>query len=105
MRRNIAALLRYHDYEPIEAEDGRTGSEAARREKPHLVSCDLIMHELNRHGVLQTLRLEANLCEAFPEGGVMGLSAQHPNRSTGGSSRVPSDTPAADHAIARACIA
>ncbi len=61
MRRNITALLRYHDYEPIEAENGRKGIEAARRKKPDLVLCDVMMPELDGHGVLQALQQDADL--------------------------------------------
>ncbi|HSY19369.1 MAG TPA: response regulator transcription factor [Candidatus Acidoferrales bacterium] len=61
MRRNIAALLRYHDYEPLEAENGRVGVEVARREKPDLVLCDVMMPELDGHGVLQALQQDAGL--------------------------------------------
>ena len=61
MRRNISALLRYHDYTPIEAENGRKGIEAARREKPDLVLCDVMMPELDGHGVLQALQQEPEL--------------------------------------------
>ena len=61
MRRNVTALLRYHDYEPIVAENGRKGIEAARREKPDLVLCDVMMPELDGHGVLQALQQDADL--------------------------------------------
>jgi len=61
MRRNITALLRYHDYDPIEAENGRKGVELARREKPDLILCDVMMPELDGHGVLQALQQEAEL--------------------------------------------
>jgi DNA-binding NarL/FixJ family response regulator len=61
MRRNITALLRYHDYEPVEAENGRKGIELARREKPDLILCDVMMPELDGHGVLQALQQEADL--------------------------------------------
>jgi len=61
MRRNIATLLRYHEYEPIEAENGRKGIEAAHREKPDLVLCDVMMPELDGHGVLQALQQDADL--------------------------------------------
>lgn len=61
MRRNITALLRYCDYEPIAAENGRLGIEAARREKPDLVLCDVMMPELDGHGVLQALQRDASL--------------------------------------------
>src|SRR5436190_8992583 len=61
MRRNMSALLRYHDYEPIEAENGRKALEAARRKKPDLVLCDVMMPELDGHGVLQALQQDPEL--------------------------------------------
>jgi DNA-binding NarL/FixJ family response regulator len=61
MRRNITALLRYHDYQPIEAENGRVGVALAQREKPDLVLCDVMMPELDGHGVLQALQQNAEL--------------------------------------------
>src|SRR2546427_4797392 len=61
MRRNIAALLRYHEYEPIQAENGRKGLELARREKPDLILCDVMMPELDGYGVLQALQQDAGL--------------------------------------------
>ncbi len=61
MRRNIAALLRYHEYETVEAENGRKGVELARREKPDLILCDVMMPELDGYGVLRALQAEANL--------------------------------------------
>ena len=53
MRRNITALLRYKEYEPIAAENGRRGVEMARREKPDLILCDVTMPELDGYGVLR----------------------------------------------------
>jgi len=61
MRRNITALLRYYDYEPIAAENGRKGVELARREKPDLILCDVMLPELDGHGVLQALQNDAML--------------------------------------------
>ncbi|MDB6067154.1 MAG: DNA-binding response regulator [Pedosphaera sp.] len=61
MRRNITALLRYYDYEPIAAENGRAGVETARREKPDLILCDVMMPELDGYGVLQALQTDAVL--------------------------------------------
>jgi DNA-binding NarL/FixJ family response regulator len=61
MRRNITALLRYHDYESIAAENGRQGVEMARREKPDLILCDVMMPELDGYGVLQTLQTDPAL--------------------------------------------
>ncbi len=61
MRRNITMLLGYHDYEPIAAENGRVGVETARREKPDLILCDVMMPELDGYGVLQALQADATL--------------------------------------------
>jgi DNA-binding NarL/FixJ family response regulator len=61
MRRNITALLRYYDYEPIAAENGRTGVETARRENPDLILCDVMMPELDGFGVLQALQADSTL--------------------------------------------
>jgi DNA-binding NarL/FixJ family response regulator len=61
MRRNITALLRYHDYASIAAENGRAGVEAARRGKPDLILCDVMMPELDGYGVLQALQADASL--------------------------------------------
>ena len=61
MRRNITTLLRYYDYEPIAAENGRVGVAAARRERPDLILCDVMMPELNGYGVLQALQTDPAL--------------------------------------------
>ncbi len=61
MRRNIITLLRYHNYQPIAAENGRVGLALAQREKPDLVLCDVMMPELDGHGVLQALQQNIGL--------------------------------------------
>src|SRR5512139_1932647 len=61
MRRNITALLGYYDYLPIAVENGRLGVEAARRGKPDLILCDVMMPELDGYGVLQALQSDASL--------------------------------------------
>ena len=61
MRRNIITLLRYYDYEPVAAANGREGVEAARRERPDLILCDVMMPELDGYGVLQSLQTEKAL--------------------------------------------
>jgi len=61
MRRNITALLRYYDYEPIAAESGRQGLELARREKPDLILCDVMLPEVDGHGVLQAMQTDTAL--------------------------------------------
>ena len=61
MRRNITTLLRYYDYAPVAAENGRLGIEAARREIPDLILCDVMMPELDGYGVLQAVQSDASL--------------------------------------------
>jgi DNA-binding NarL/FixJ family response regulator len=61
MRRNIATLLRYKDYEPVAAENGHAGLNLARREKPDLILCDVTMPDLDGHAVLRALREDATL--------------------------------------------
>jgi DNA-binding NarL/FixJ family response regulator len=63
MRRNITSLLRYYDYEPMAAQNGRVAMEMARREKPDLILCDVMMPELDGYGVLQELQSDASLAQ------------------------------------------
>ena len=56
MRRNISTLLRYHNYQPLAAQNGRQGVEMARGETPDLILCDVMMPELDGYSVLQALQ-------------------------------------------------
>lgn len=56
MRRNLVTILRMEKFEPLAAENGRVGVELARREKPDLILCDVMMPEMDGHAVLQALR-------------------------------------------------
>jgi len=56
MRRNLTTILRLEGFQPLAAENGRIGVELARREKPDLILCDVMMPELDGYGVLQALR-------------------------------------------------
>ncbi len=56
MRENIATILEMEDHTVLEAANGRTGIAMAREEKPDLILCDVMMPELDGHGVLQALR-------------------------------------------------
>jgi DNA-binding NarL/FixJ family response regulator len=58
MRRNIALLLELSGYEVFTAENGLTGVEAARKHRPDLILCDVMMPEMDGHAVVQTLRGE-----------------------------------------------
>jgi len=61
MRRNLATILRLEKYQPITAENGRVGLELARKEKPDLILCDVMMPQLDGYGVLQGLRENVEL--------------------------------------------
>ncbi len=56
MRRNLLAILKLERFEGLGAENGRRGVELARREKPDLILCDVMMPELDGYGVLNELR-------------------------------------------------
>jgi DNA-binding NarL/FixJ family response regulator len=58
MRRNVTTLLRFHDYDPIPAVNGRLGVQAAREAEPDLILCDVMMPELDGYGVLQELQAD-----------------------------------------------
>jgi DNA-binding NarL/FixJ family response regulator len=61
MRRNITTLLKYHDYQPIAADNGCDGVEVARRELPDLILCDVMMPKMDGFGVLQALQKDPAL--------------------------------------------
>src|SRR5215468_11059671 len=61
MRRNITTLLKFYDYQPIAADNGCDGVEAARREMPDLILCDVMMPKLDGYGVLQTMQSDPAL--------------------------------------------
>jgi DNA-binding NarL/FixJ family response regulator len=61
MRRNITALLRFKQYEPLAAANGSLGVEMARRERPDLILCDVMMPELDGYGVLRALQADTQL--------------------------------------------
>ena len=56
MRRNLLTVLRLERFQAVGAENGRVGVELARRERPDLIVCDVMMPELDGHGVLRALR-------------------------------------------------
>src|SRR6187402_504415 len=59
MRRNIGLMLQMEGYEVVSAENGRIGLELARKEKPDLILCDVMMPEVDGYGVVQALREDA----------------------------------------------
>lgn len=61
MRRNLLTILKLEKFQAIGAENGRVGLEAVKREKPDLILCDVMMPELDGHGVLAALREDSDL--------------------------------------------
>lgn len=59
MRRNLVTILRLEGFQPLQAENGRVGVDLAIKEKPDLVLCDVMMPELDGHGVIAALQNEA----------------------------------------------
>ena len=58
MRRNLTTILRLEKFHPVAAENGRVGVELAKKEKPDLILCDVMMPELDGYGVLAALRAD-----------------------------------------------
>lgn len=56
MRRNVALMLQMEGYQTCMAENGRVGIEVAKKERPDLVLCDVMMPELDGYAVVQALR-------------------------------------------------
>jgi DNA-binding NarL/FixJ family response regulator len=61
MRRNLTTVLRLEQFQPLAAENGRVGVDLAKKEKPDLILCDIMMPELDGRGVLQALREDPEL--------------------------------------------
>ena len=58
MRRNLITVLRLERFRPLPAENGRVGVELAKKEKPDLILCDVMMPELDGYGVIAVLRAD-----------------------------------------------
>jgi DNA-binding NarL/FixJ family response regulator len=56
MRRNLLTLLRLEKFHVVAAENGHVGIQLAKKERPDIVLCDVMMPELDGYGVLQALR-------------------------------------------------
>jgi len=59
IRENTAEILELAGYKTFTAENGKKGVEAALREKPDVIVCDIMMPELDGYGVLHLLRKNA----------------------------------------------
>ena len=56
IRKQLAQILRFEGFEPLEAANGKLGVEAALGSVPDLVVCDIMMPVLDGFGVLLALR-------------------------------------------------
>jgi CRP-like cAMP-binding protein/ActR/RegA family two-component response regulator len=63
MRDNTAEILELASYRVLKAENGRRGVDIARKEKPDLVLCDIMMPELDGYGVLHMLGRDPGTAE------------------------------------------
>jgi DNA-binding NarL/FixJ family response regulator len=59
MCRNLTTILRLEKFHPLSAENGRVGVELAKKEKPALILCDVMMPGLDGYGVIAALRADA----------------------------------------------
>ncbi|WP_162052540.1 response regulator [Pontibacter pamirensis] len=55
IRENIAEILALANYDVLEADNGKVGVEAAKKEIPDLIICDIMMPQLDGYGVLRML--------------------------------------------------
>ncbi len=55
-RDKIVTVLKYEDYEVIDAPNGREGVISARENRPDLIICDVLMPDMNGYGALAALR-------------------------------------------------
>jgi CheY-like chemotaxis protein/CRP-like cAMP-binding protein len=60
IRENTAEILELAGYKTFTAENGKQGVEAALKEKPDVIVCDIMMPELDGYGVLHLLRKNAD---------------------------------------------
>src|SRR5690606_29458379 len=55
LRENTAELLELSNYMVVTAPNGKKGIEAAKRELPDIIICDIMMPEIDGYGVLQAV--------------------------------------------------
>lgn len=56
MRRNVALMLQFEGHDALTAANGVEGLEVARRERPELILCDVMMPEMDGYACLRALR-------------------------------------------------
>lgn len=55
MRDNVAEILLLANYKVLTAENGKTGIDLAKNNKPDMILCDIMMPELDGYGVLRAI--------------------------------------------------
>ncbi|MBC7618611.1 MAG: protein kinase [Candidatus Saccharibacteria bacterium] len=60
IRDNVVRILRMEGFEVLEAENGQIGLDLARANRPDLVLSDVMMPQLDGHGLLEALRAHPN---------------------------------------------
>lgn len=66
IREGIVELLELEGYDVLEASNGKVGVEQAKQHTPDLIICDVMMPEMDGHGMLQALRQhEATMTTPF----------------------------------------
>ena len=55
MRENTAEILRLAEFEVVTAENGKIGTQLAKKVRPDIIICDIMMPELDGYGVLHIL--------------------------------------------------
>ncbi len=63
VRDNTAEILELAHYRVLKAENGKRGVDLARKEKPDLILCDIMMPELDGYGVLHLLSRSPDTAE------------------------------------------
>ena len=61
VRENLTEILMLSSYETVEAENGKIGIKQAKKHKPDLIICDVMMPELDGFGVLKILNKNPDL--------------------------------------------
>ncbi|SKB13652.1 Sensor protein [Planktothrix sp. PCC 11201] len=56
IRDSILELLEIEEFETLSAENGKIGLQVAQKFNPDLILCDVVMPEMDGHGVLEALR-------------------------------------------------
>ena len=59
MLRNLTTILRLEKFRPLSAENGHVGVDLAKKHKPDLILCDVMMRGLDGYGVIAALRADA----------------------------------------------